>query len=266
MKTKDLISIIVPTFNRVEYLPICINSLLSQYYQNWEAIICNDAGEDVEYIVNSYNDSRLKYISNIQNVGLGQTRNNALKIAQGDYICYCDQDDGLYPHFLQSMLYEIQNCNHRLIYGDVIRKIQQKDNNGKYQIIHQDLPYSIEYSYDLLRVQNITPVTGIFHAREIIDEIGNFDRELKRYEDWDFLIRVSMKYDFKHIAIPISWFTWRNDQDGTSMSSTPNNLFTTLLPGIYKKYWETSKNKVWVATAMNNVLQQRGLPPLFQIM
>ena len=267
----NLISVIVPTYQRIEYLPICINSLLSQYHNDdfsWEAIICNDAGEDVKHIVDSFHDSRLKYISNPINVGLGQTRNNAVKESQGNYICYCDQDDGLYPHFLQIMFHEMKKAEingYKLIYGDVIRKIQQKGDDKKYKVVARDLPLSIDFNHDLILVQNVTPVTGIFHKRELIDEIGQFDSTLLRYEDWDFLIRAANNFDLKHIAIPVSWFTWRNDLEGTSMSSTPDNLFTTLLPTIYGRYWETAHNKLWVAETMNYVLKQRGLDPMFQI-
>lgn len=266
LKNKQpLCSIIVPTMNREEYLPICINSFLSQYYNNWEAIIVNDAGKDVSDIVNSFHDKRLKYISNPVNVGLGATRNEGLKVAQGEYICYVDQDDGIFPHFLQTMLKEIQSCDNYLIYCDVVRKIQKRNEDKTYSVVAMDIPLSINYDHDLLLIQNITPVTGIFHQRKLLDYIGNFDTTLKRYEDHDFLIRASLKKELKHISIPASWFTWRNDLEGTSMSSTPDNLFTTQLPIIYERYWKYAKNQLYVCSAMNQVLQARGLQPMFNI-
>lgn len=263
--TYPLCSVIIPTHNREEYLPICLKSVIAQKYQNWECIVVNDAGRDVSSIVESFNDKRIKYISNTTNMGLGATRNEGLKVAKGEYVNYCDDDDFLTPYFLQIMLQEIQSCDYPLIYGDVIRQIMQKNEQGQYVTIARDIPYSIDWDHDLILIQNITPVTGIFMKRKILDTIGYFDQTLKRYEDHDLLIRASIKYGLKHIPMPVSCFTWRNDMLGNSMSSTPDNLFTTQVPIIYERYWKYAKNQMYVCSAMNQVLQARGLQPMFNI-
>lgn len=260
-----LCSIIVPTYNREDFLPICLKSVIAQKYQNWECIVVNDAGKDVSHVVESFHDKRIKYIVNEKNMGLGATRNEGLKIAQGEYVNYCDDDDFLTPYFLQIMLQEIQNCDYPLIYGDVVRQIIQKNEQGVYVTIGRDIPYSVDWDHDLLLIQNITPVTGIFMKRKILDIVGYFDPTLKRYEDYDLLIRVSIKYGMKHIPMPVAYFTARNDTLGGSMSSTPDNLFSTQLPLIYERYWKYAKNQMYVCSAMNQVLQARGLQPMFNI-
>jgi len=265
MARKVLCSFIVPTYNRIECLPVCIESLLSQYNQDWEAIIVNDAGQDVKYIVDAYKDKRLKYINNKVNIGLGATRNVGLKNSDSYYVAYIDQDDGVFPHFLDTMYYELRHRMLDLLYGDCVRYIKQKNQNGQYQIVGMDIQYSMDFDPDLLLIQNVTPVTSIFHKRELLEELGYFDETIKRYEDWDLWLKFSTAgKQIGHLRTPVSWFTWWNDSEGNSMSSTPDNLFSTLIPTIYKRYRKFAKNKDFVFKKQDEILVLRKVPPIVE--
>ena len=87
------ISVILPVFNGEEYIGNAIESVLNQSLKDFELIIVNDGSFDNTLnIIKSYNDSRIKLI-NQSNQGPGASRNNALKIASGEYIMYLDADD-----------------------------------------------------------------------------------------------------------------------------------------------------------------------------
>lgn len=100
-----MISIIVPVYNSELFLSECLDSIKKQTYKDFEAIIYNDGSTDnskeiCEKIVQE--DNRFKYYEQ-KNQGPGTTRNNALKKASGDYICFVDSDDIVYEYYLERL-------------------------------------------------------------------------------------------------------------------------------------------------------------------
>ena len=100
------VSIIIPVYKVEKYLGHCLDSVLAQTFQDWEAICVNDGSPDkCGDILAKYGkkDPRIKVITQ-ENQGVSVARNNALKQATGDYICFLDSDDELAPAFLEKML------------------------------------------------------------------------------------------------------------------------------------------------------------------
>jgi len=257
----DIVSIIVPTYNRRNFLPINLKSLLNQTYKNIEIIVVNDYGEDVSDIINGFNDNRIKYIVNEKNLGLAGSRNVGIQHSIGKWISTIDDDDGATEIFVETMLKVLDKTQYKIVYCDSVRLHQKKDNNGNFQIFWRDIPYSHDFNRDLLLVMNISPVNCFMINRECFNNVPPYDEAVKIYEDYLMNLELSLKYGFYHYPVPLVWHTWR--EDGSTMSSSRD--FTTPIPGIYKKYFQYAKDQVWVATAMNNVLVQRGLQPLFNI-
>ena len=92
--TGPLVSIIMLTYNRANYIPLAIQSVLDQTYQNWELLIQDDGSTDeTSTIVARYTDSRIRYIPDPINKGLTQKRMESLKSATGTYVAILDSDD-----------------------------------------------------------------------------------------------------------------------------------------------------------------------------
>lgn len=95
MKELPLVSVIIPTYNRVEYLLECLESIRCQSHRNLEIIIVSDGGTDnSETEVEALEDSRIKWYN--LNINYGRpapARNFGLTQASGQYICFCDDDD-----------------------------------------------------------------------------------------------------------------------------------------------------------------------------
>ena len=84
------ISVILPVFNGESYIEESIESVLNQTFTDFELIIVNDGSTDnTKDIIESFDDDRIEVI-NQSNQGPGAARNNALKIAQGEYVMYLD--------------------------------------------------------------------------------------------------------------------------------------------------------------------------------
>lgn len=89
-----LISVVMPVYNGEKYLREAIDSILNQTFKYFELLLINDASTDnSEKIINSYNDSRIIYIKNEQNLGLIKTLNKGLDLAKGEFVARMDQDD-----------------------------------------------------------------------------------------------------------------------------------------------------------------------------
>ena len=91
-------SIIVPVYNVEQYLAECLDSLLSQTYEDYEIICINDASTDKSYdILLEYSDNNkcIKVLNNDSNQGQSYSRNRGIKEAVGEYVLFVDSDDML---------------------------------------------------------------------------------------------------------------------------------------------------------------------------
>lgn len=103
-----MISIIIPVYNTAEYLPRCLQSIMSQTYTNWEAILIDDGSHDESgSICDEYasKDCRFKVLRQ-KNQGVVIARNNALAIAEGDFLMFVDSDD----YIDSTMMEEMSSC------------------------------------------------------------------------------------------------------------------------------------------------------------
>lgn len=107
-----LISVIVPVYNVSQYLRQCVDSILSQSYQNLEVILVDDGSTDSSGIIcdqYAQADNRIIVIHK-ENGGLSDARNAGLKVAKGEYIGFVDSDDFIHPD-MYKLLAEILEDN-----------------------------------------------------------------------------------------------------------------------------------------------------------
>ena len=103
---EELISVIIPTYKRIDTLERALDSVFNQTYTNIELIVVDDNAkfpetrEKVEKIIEKYN-GKIKLIKNKDNLGGGLSRNEGIKVASGKYIAFLDDDDEYYPEKLE---------------------------------------------------------------------------------------------------------------------------------------------------------------------
>lgn len=116
------ISVCIPVYNVENYIENCLNSVLTQSFQDFEIIVVNDATPDNSMtIVEHYarHDSRIKIYNNLNNMGLMWTRRESYKKSHGDYICFLDSDDTL-PQDALNLLYQAIITSHSdLVSGQI---------------------------------------------------------------------------------------------------------------------------------------------------
>ena len=250
-----LVSVIVPTYNRPDMLVATLQSILDQTYKNHEIIVVNDCGVDVASIVGWLNQQgNITYVKHDRNRGLAAARNTGLKLAQGKYITYLDDDDLFYPHHLETLVTFLETSEYQVAYTDALRAHQAKD-KGRYVTTGRDLPYSHDFNADHLVVANQFPVLCLMHEKSCLEKTGLFDESLTTHEDWDLWIRLSLHYKFFHIKRITCEFTWRND--GSTMTSQKTGDFIRTMEIIYAKYQEHLKDKPQIKEHQRQFLQHQ---------
>ncbi len=120
----ELVSIIIPTYKRApELLKRAVDSVLSQNYTNIEVIVVDDNAKWPEYrqkvitLMERYTeDKRVTFIQNEENLGGGGSRNQGVKIAKGEYLAFCDDDDWFLPEKLTKQLTRLKESGASLCY------------------------------------------------------------------------------------------------------------------------------------------------------
>lgn len=108
------ISIIIPLYNKEEYISRAVDSVLSQSYQDFELIVIDDGSTDEgPAIVNAYNNPRITLVSQ-PNAGPGAARNHGIELAQGEYLAFLDADDEWLPSFLEESLALLEQYGHEI--------------------------------------------------------------------------------------------------------------------------------------------------------
>ena len=98
------VSVIIPTYNRAEYLGEAIQSVFDQTFEDFEILIVDDGStDDTQQLVLSFHDPRLRSFYQ-NNCGISAARNAAIRSADGEYIAFLDSDDVWLPELLESQV------------------------------------------------------------------------------------------------------------------------------------------------------------------
>lgn len=130
---KELVSIIMPTYNCGQFIAESIKSVLAQTYTNWELLIVDDCSTDnTNKVVLAYHDERIHYFCNEKNYGAAITRNRALQGAKGKYIAFLDSDDLWEPTKLEKQIAFMEKNGYAFTYHDYIEIDEESKPLGVY--------------------------------------------------------------------------------------------------------------------------------------
>ena len=187
-----LVSILMPTWNRAETVAAAIVSVLSQRYSSWELIVVDDGStDDTTAIVQTYADAdaRIRLIAGSHR-GVSAARNVALANACGDFIAFLDADNTWRSDFLALTVDALKNDS-RLIaaYSGMRIHAEGKDDHFRGgQVSAMDL-----------RFGNSIDLNTFVTRRTAISQVGPFDETLKRWVDYDLILRLSELGPFRYL-------------------------------------------------------------------
>jgi len=190
-----LFTVIIPTFNRKDFLKIAVNSVFDQTFDDFEIIIIDDGStDDTKQMLYEYSDKRIKYFYQ-ENKGVSFARNKGLEQSNGKYIAFLDSDDRWVANKLEKTFEFINNFPEiKIFHTEEVwyrrgRLLNQKKKHKK--------PDGYVY-FNALPICCIGMSTSVVN-RDVFDDIGIFDQSLPACEDYDFWLRATSRYEVKLI-------------------------------------------------------------------
>lgn len=210
----DLVSIIVPFFNRIPLVIRCLNSVDQQSYPNIEVIVIDDASSEDSAAVEAMckERSHWHYLRNLKNYGVSYSRNIGLDAATGSWISFLDSDDFWLKDKVACQVKSMQNKNLDASHTDYLR-CHEGNYDSKYKMVAVGR-FSYTFPWILFSCRIATPTLML--RAEFLSK-GRFDPSLNFMEDQVLWVTLAKK-------ARIEGLRQNNVVVCTSQSSSANHL------------------------------------------
>jgi glycosyltransferase involved in cell wall biosynthesis len=232
-----LISIYLPTHNRVDMLERALNSIYSQTYKNYEILICDDGSSDKtqERMLDLVaKNNQVRYLRNPIPMGACTARNLGIFAASGEFITGLDDDDEFTQDRLEKLLaswrdeYSFVSANFLDRFADALDKLHYASNRNIFTL------------RDLLQRNEAS--NQIFTKTERLRSIGGFRVDVKRLQDWDAWLRLCDKYgNFIRLASPL--YVMHHDYDSNKSRVSESISFSVALEELLRRNIELYDQK-----------------------
>lgn len=239
-----MISIIVPTYNQVEYIVSTLESVSKQSYEKWECLIIDDGSTDnteefVNHIVKK--DSRFKYFKK-SNGGASSARNYGINLAKGEYIQFLDSDDYLHEDkliksidaFKESKASDIIISNFNMFSDSIYNllppycSLENKVFNFNSILLDWDVTYTI-------------PLHCAMFKKTLFKEV-RFDESIQSKEDWIMWVTI-FQNGARATFLNQSLAFYRYNNNGNHTNDDDNFIKANMI--VYKLITEESKIKLF---------------------
>lgn len=199
---KQLVSVIIPTYKRPNFLKRSIDSVLAQTYKNIEIIVVDDnnpntqARMETEQVMKNYVRTNIKYIQHAKNRNGSAARNTGIRNSSGKYIALLDNDDEFMKEKIELQVKTLEELgdSYGVVYTKFIRKNRGKLVDKGVENRSGDLTLEI-----LKGTFYISSGSNILIRRDIVDKINGFDESFLRRQDLEFLIKASLLTKIAHV-------------------------------------------------------------------
>lgn len=202
---EPLISVYIPTYNRLELLKRAVQSVQNQTYKNFEIIIVDDNSSDgtQDFLVGLAKvDSRIRYFFKDKNSGACVSRNIAINLAQGELITGLDDDDYFLPHRLEFFLdYWVNKKREDSIALFTSNIKSEKSNHAKEHSLFSKKYFKKD---DLLFANYVG--NQIFTETKTLRQVSGFDESFCMWQDLELWYRVGDLGNFEHVDKPTYFF------------------------------------------------------------
>lgn len=225
-----IVSVIMPSFNTGRFIKEAINSVINQTYTNWELIIVDDcSNDDTNEIINSFEDSRIKYLKNDTNMGAAICRNRALKEAKGKWIAFLDSDDLWKKDKLEKQISFMEKGGYDFSYTNYIEMDEKSTPNGIIVTGPKKISKNKMYDYcwpGCLTVMYNAEKNGLIQIEDI-----------KKNNDYAMWLKICKKADCYLLDEELAMYRKRN-------GSISNHKYWKLIKWHYKLYREAEHNSM----------------------
>lgn len=229
-----MISVIIPSYNHSRYIDRCIDSVLSQTFNNWELIVIDDGSTDHSNdIISSYGDERIKHFRQ-ENAGAHNTINRGLSLAKGEYLAILNSDDEFHPQRLERCLDAFVRQPDVMLVSSWIDVVDSDSkllgtkeawrNMEPWPITHKERSFAAlpDYALNALMSNFVSTTSNMVFSRKLYEDIGGM-RNLRFAHDWDFLLRACSQYNCLNVEEAL--LKYRIHQTNTISSNRKAMLF-----------------------------------------
>lgn len=185
-----IVSVVIPTYNRASSIRAAVESALRQTVREIEVLVVDDGSTDnTASIASQVDDPRVKVILRERNGGAAAARNTGIVRACGDYVAFLDSDDVWLETKLARQIAVLGNAPLNTVVCCTGAEIHLLDHGGIMR--HQYLESSVDWKARLVMGCDLSPGTTQMSRRDIFAKVGLLDESLRRFEDWDWLLRYA---------------------------------------------------------------------------
>ncbi len=190
-----LVSVIVPTFNRLHYLQEAVESVRNQSYRRWELIVVDDgSADDTVAFVRSLRDPRVTIVTLAHRGVVAHVRNTGITRAKGEYVAFLDSDDLWMEDKLHEQVHATTASGCRWSYT----RLGMVDERGRSIPIPSGPewhPHSGWILPALITTETTVGISTTLVQRRLLNEVGRFDEDprINFREDYDLILRLAGK-------------------------------------------------------------------------
>lgn len=221
-------SIIIPVYNKAQYVRQCLDSLLNQDYSAFEIIVINDGSTDNSLqVISEFNDKRLKVIT-CPNGGVSNARNIGIKSAMNDYVLFVDADDYVEIDYMSKLNDELTALGSEIWIGGLTKFSE----TGEYRVVKPSLANGVISKSDfrnefVAQMFNNEGVLGYVAGKCVsLDLLRRnriqFNPDLKLAEDLDFWLTCYNYATTLAISSQIGYY-YRQDAANSSWALSPQH-------------------------------------------
>jgi len=237
--TSPLVTIVIPTFNRLSLLKETVASIITQTFTDWELIVADDGSDDgtAEWI-HSLPDKRIQVLELAHCGNIAAVRNAGARAGKGKWIAFLDSDDMWLPAKLEIQLRLLQQEGKRWSYGGFEFMNEEGEmipkKSGQYN------PVSGWIIRQLIKNEVAVDVGSMLLERKLFEELGGFNTDPRLFcrEDYEFTLRLALKAEA--LAVPNVLYRIR-EHGGRSTKALSNGY--ELSAFVYEHFISTSDDK-----------------------
>lgn len=211
---QPLVSAIIITHNRLPLLQRALTSVLDQTYNNLEIIVVDDGSSDgteewLNHIVAvqdpQITSKKIRHIriSSQDSKGGNFARNIGIKSSTGEYIAFLDDDDYWLPEKTAKQINILSKSDHGVAYGKRITEVVSQD--GSSELLFRDVAPSLQGDLSkIVLYKMITTSSFLMIKKEVLDKSGLFDENLKFWQDYELIVRLTQITNFYKIEEPVT--------------------------------------------------------------
>ncbi len=198
------VTVILPTYDRLEYLQAAVASVTAQTSTDWELVIADDgSGIETQVYLNSLERTPGVRVLRLTHTGNpGAVRNRALQVARGHYVAFIDSDDLWMPAKLETQVQALRSSTCRWSYTALIR-IDAAGQALPTEKTYYRLIQGGAIFERLLTLEIAVATPSVLAERAFVDELGGFDEGQLYFEDYDLWLRMSLRSEALAIAEPL---------------------------------------------------------------